>query len=227
MNIEIIKSIEDAYKAQWITIVIDVFRSFTTQCYIFANWADAIIPVQSLDEAFILKKENPRYILIWERWWIKPEGFDFWNSPTEIRDIDFSGKTIIHTTSNGTKWLLLSKNATEILTGSFVNSWAIIAYIQKKNPKDVSLVSTSPNIYEENNEDLMLAYYIKNMLLGRTMNNNQITELLRKTSAYSLLFEEIWVPKSDFDMCLDIDRFPFIIKQIEENGGKVLKKIIY
>lgn len=38
-----------------------------------------------------------------ERGGIMPEGFDYGNSPTEIEGIDFSGRTIVHTTSNGTK----------------------------------------------------------------------------------------------------------------------------
>lgn len=225
MNIQIIRCVDDAVQAQWITVVIDVFRAFTTEAYIFANGAHTIIPVQSLDEAYNLKKENSEYILIWERGGIKPEGFDYGNSPTEILNVDFTGKTIIHTTSNGTKGLLLSKNALDILTGSFVNVGAIIKYIKEKNPTSISLISTSPNTSEENNEDLMLAYYIRDMLLGKEISQKEIHEMMKKTSAYSLLFNEVWVPASDFELCLDFDRFPFIIQQTEESGKKVLKKI--
>ena len=94
MKIEIIKSLKDADKATGLAVVIDVFRAFTTEAYIFANGASKIIPVLDLDEAYKLKKENPEYILVGERGGIKPEGFDYGNSPTEILNVDFTGKTI-------------------------------------------------------------------------------------------------------------------------------------
>src|SRR5215204_2119164 len=103
MQIEIIKSLKDADKATGLAIVIDVFRAFTTEAYIFANGASKIIPVLDLEEAYKLKKENPEYLLVGERKGIKPEGFDFGNDPSEVVNVDFTGKTIIHTTSNGTK----------------------------------------------------------------------------------------------------------------------------
>lgn len=214
MQVSILSPVEESSKAKGLTVIIDVFRAFTTEAYIFANGANRIIPVQSLGEAYLLKEKNPALILIWERGWVKPEGFDYGNSPTEILNVDFTGKTIIHTTSNGTKGLLLAKNATEILTGSFVNAGAIIKYIKKKNPKHISLVSTSPNLSEENNEDLIFAYYIQNTLLGKQMDQKEIQEMMKKTSAYSLLFNEVWVPWTDFELCLDFNRFPFIIKQV-------------
>lgn len=64
MHIEVIRSLEDADKATGLTVVIDVFRAFSTEAYIFANGASKIIPVLGLEEAHKLKKENPDYVLI-------------------------------------------------------------------------------------------------------------------------------------------------------------------
>lgn len=69
----------------------------------FHNGAKYIILAQTLEEAYALKRAHPEYILAGERGGIKPEGFDFGNSPTEIFDQDFTDKVIVHTTSNGTK----------------------------------------------------------------------------------------------------------------------------
>lgn len=106
MNISIIRSVEDAREARGLAVVIDVFRAFTTQAYFFDRGAERIIPVLTLDEAHTLKAEHPDYVLAGERGGLKPEGFDLGNSPTEALEIDLSGKTVIHTTSNGTRGLI-------------------------------------------------------------------------------------------------------------------------
>ncbi len=224
MEITLIPSVEEAVNAKWLTVIIDVFRAFSTECYMFDRGATRILLAQTLDEAYALKCKHPNYILAGERWGIKPDWFDFWNSPTEITTQDFTGKTIVHTTSNGTKGMLLATQATELLTGSFVNAEAIIRYIKQTQPEYVSLVSTSPSKDEAENEDLMLAYYLRDCLEGKTVSELQIRDMLTKTSAYQYLFNEIGVPATDFDLCLDFNRFNFIIKQALRDGRNILFK---
>jgi 2-phosphosulfolactate phosphatase len=221
MQIEIIRSLEDADKATGLTVVIDVFRAFSTQAYIFANGADKIIPVLGLEEAHRLKKENPDYILIGERGGIKIEGFDYGNSPTEIINVDFTGKTIMHSTTNGTKGLINAINSEIILSGSFLIANSIIKYIKQNNFKIISFVCTSPSPAEDN-EDVMLAYYIRDILNGNQVNESQIKESLRKTSAYDFLLGEAGVPKTDIELCLDFNKFNFIIKKVTEKNQMYL-----
>lgn len=225
MKISILKSVDEAVQAKWLAVIIDVFRAFSTEMYIFNNGASCIIPVQTLEEAHELKKQNPDYILLWERAGLIPEGFDYGNSPTDILHEDFTDKVIVHTTSNGTRWLLLSVNATDVLTGSFLNAAAIIKYIQKENIEDISLIATAPSIHDDNNEDLMLAYYIRDCLEDKELKERDIKEMLKQTTAYSYLFDEIWVPATDFDLCLDFNRFDFVIKQEMKDGRKVLVRV--
>lgn len=223
MKINIIKSVNDAHLATWLAIVIDVFRAFSTQAYVFANGAKAIIPVLTLEEAYQLKRDNPNYILMWERWWLKPEWFDYSNSPSEIIWIDFTWKTIIHTTSNGTKWMIQATDAEQIITGSFVNAAAIINYILKNQIKEVSLISTSPEEDSEN-EDLLLAYYIKDSLENTNTNEEEIIQKARSTPAHSFLLDEAWVPPSDIDLCLDYNKFNFIIQGVKNNSNILLTR---
>lgn len=216
MKIEVIKSLNDASKATGLAVVIDVFRAFTTEAYLFANGADKIIPVLCLEEAYKIKSENPDYILVGERGGLKPEGFDFGNSPTEILDVDFTGKTIIHTTSNGTKGLLNTSNADEVLMGSFVIADSIVEYIKNHNPENVYLISTAPD-EESDNEDVLLAYYIQDILNGKDVDEQAIKSKLATTSAHVFLLNEAGVPQSDIDLCLDFNRFNFVIKKVIEN----------
>lgn len=225
MNITILKSVDEAVRATGLTVIIDVFRAFSTEMYIFNQGARYIIPVQTLDEAYALKKNHPEYVLVGERGGIKPEGFDYGNSPTEIQSVDFTDKVVVHTTSNGTKGLLLATGADEVLTGSFINAAAIVKHIKKLNPKTVSLVSTSPNIHEENNEDLMLAYYLRDCLEGKEPSEDDIKQMMKKTTAYSLLFNEVGVPATDFDLCLDFNRMNFVVKQEMKDGQRILIRV--
>ena len=141
MQIEILQLTEGAKKAKGTTVVIDVFRAFSTACYLFAAGASRIIPVELVEEALRLKEQIPDAILLGERNEKKVEGFDFGNSPSHLAYHNFNGATIIMTTSSGTKGLMNATGADEILTGSFVNAGTIIRYLKGRNPQNISLVS--------------------------------------------------------------------------------------
>lgn len=217
MKINIFRSVEEAEKATGLAIVIDVFRAFSTEAYLFANGAEKIIPVLTTEEAFELKKEHPEYILMGERGGLKVEGFDYGNSPTEILDVDFTGKTIIHTTSNGTKGLMNAVNADAVLAGSFVTASAIIEYLKKGSFEEVSFVSTSP-YPETDNEDMQLAFYVRDLLEGKLIDVDAIKKEIREGSVYNFLIKEVGVPESDIDLCLEFNKFNFVIKKIIEDG---------
>lgn len=106
------------------------------------------------------------------------EGFDYGNSPTQIENIDFSGKTVVHTTSSGTQGIANAQNAKEILTGSLVNAKAIAEYIKMQNPEDVSLVCMGNGGLSEAEEDTLCAKYIKSLLEGKNPDlDKEIDEL--------------------------------------------------
>ena len=67
MNIRILQLIEGAQQATGLTVIIDVFRAFSTACYVFGNGVERIIPVGNLELAYQLKRQHPEYLLIGER----------------------------------------------------------------------------------------------------------------------------------------------------------------
>ena len=81
-----------------------------------------IRPVGTIEEAFFLKSRIQNSILIGERNGQKCDGFDYGNSPSTILKEDVAGKTIIHTTSAGTQGIVNAAYASEIITGSLVNT---------------------------------------------------------------------------------------------------------
>lgn len=229
MEVNIYQLIEGARQAKGLTVIIDVFRAFSVACYVAANGAKELIPVGDIEAAYRLKKEHPDYILMGERGGKIQPGFDFGNSPTHILPVDFTDKTIVHTTSAGTQGIVNSIYADEIITGSFVNVQAIIDYIRSRNPKEVSLVCMGWEAREPADEDTFCALYIKNALEGEPNDFHSIVQFLReesRTGRFLDLSGEASAPESDFDLCLSLDKFDFVLKAEPLEGSLIhLRKI--
>ena len=227
MEIEILQLIEGSKKAKGLTVIIDVFRAFSTACYVFAAGAERIIPVEHVEEAFSLKNKMPDVVMLGERFERKVTGFDFGNSPTHILNQDFTGKTIVMTTSSGTKGIAHATLADEIITGSFVNAGAIIRYIQEKNPTKVSFVCMGYEGRFPTQEDTFLAEYLRDKLLNREPDFEMMKQILRTGDGARLLdpANHEWSPSSDFDLCLDPDRFDLVLKIEKGCAYNWLKKI--
>ncbi|MCC3145748.1 2-phosphosulfolactate phosphatase [Halanaerobium sp. Z-7514] len=229
MKINIYQFIEGAKKAEGLAVIIDVFRAFSTSAYLFANGAQAIYTVSEVDEARKLAEKIENNVLVGERNGIKLAGFDYGNSPYLISKQNFKGKNIILTTSAGTKGIINAAQAEEIITGSFVNVSAAANYIEKKDFEKISLVAMGVNAEKTAEEDMALAQYLKNKLEGKE-NLNQ--EQLRK-KLYSPAGDKFFnsstqsdMPEEDFNYCLNIDKFDFVIKA-EKFSNEVyrLKKV--
>lgn len=102
-NVNILHLIEGAKQAKGLTVIIDVFRAFSLECYLYDMDVEQIRPVGTIKEAFSLRSCIPDSILIGERHGKKCDGFDYGNSPSTIFKKDVAGKTVIHTTSAGTQ----------------------------------------------------------------------------------------------------------------------------
>ena len=82
-------------------------RAFTVEPYLFYNGVEKLIPVGDKEIAYDLKEKNKEYILVGERNGIKLPGFDYGNSPSQIKNIDFSKRTVVRTTSCGTQGIVM------------------------------------------------------------------------------------------------------------------------
>lgn len=226
-----IKIIHDAKQATGLAIIIDVFRAFTVEPYLFYNGVEKLIPVGDKEIAYDLKKKNKEYILVGERNGIKLPGFDYGNSPSQIKNIDFSNRTVVHTTSCGTQGIVNAINADEIITGSLVNANAIVKYIKKNNYKDISIVSMSRPNELPSDEDELCAIYIESLLEDKLLENleNEV-EKLKLTSGKKFFDSNNKenFPKEDFYLCVEINKFNFVLrvnKDKAENGMLYIEKI--
>ena len=226
-KVNILHLIDGAKHAEGLTVIIDVFRAFSLECYLYDMGVKEIRPVETIDEAFTLRSRIPDSILIGERGGKKCDGFDYGNSPSTISKERIAGKTIIHTTSAGTQGVVNAAGASEIITGSLVNAKAVAEYIMAKEPEVVSLVCMGNGGVRPAAEDELCAEYIKSILEGK-----QITDLKKRISDlryrggehfFDQSKQEIF-PEADFWMCIRHDLFPFIIRIERDKLGFITKK---
>ncbi len=119
-----------------IIVIIDVLRATSTIATALYNGAKSIIPVDSVAECIKLGKQMD-VITAGERDGKIAEGLTYGNTPLQYSRKFIENKTLILTTTNGTRLLhmALAAGAQGIITGSFGNLSAVCNYLllQKKN----------------------------------------------------------------------------------------------
>ena len=213
MKINVLHLIEGARQAAGLTVIIDVFRAFSTACFAVANGAARVIPVGDLQSAYRLKSDNPDYILMGERDGKIQPGFDYGNSPSQINGLDFSAKTVVQTTGAGTQGFANAQQADLLISGSFVNAEAVIAFIRLQAPAQVSLVCMGTRGVKPNPEDTLCGEYIRDRLSGRPIDRRRVVRQLKGAVTAQKFLDPAkpWFPRADLELCTDIDRFGFVL----------------
>lgn len=117
-----------------IVVVIDVLRATSSIVYGIDNGATAIIPVAQVEDCLAYSDQG--YLLAAERNGEVVAGYNFGNSPFSYAVDKVRGKTIVLTTTNGTKALHMARaRAHQVVIGSFLNLSALCEWlrIQDKN----------------------------------------------------------------------------------------------
>ncbi|NCT94252.1 MAG: 2-phosphosulfolactate phosphatase [Chitinophagaceae bacterium] len=119
-----------------VVVIIDVFRATSTIATALYNGAEKVIPVDSVEKCIQLGQQTGG-ITAGERDGKVIPGLAYGNSPAEYPRSFIEGKTLVLTTTNGTRLLHMALNsgAAEIVTGSFPNLSAVCDYLagQKRN----------------------------------------------------------------------------------------------
>ncbi len=210
MTVSILDPSCDAGAISGFTVVVDVFRAFSVSYYINAQHPAKYIVVDDVDLAFALRDKEPNAILVGERQGIKIPGFDLGNSPTEILDSNLAGKTVIHTTTAGTKGLARQPKENDVVVGSFVNARAIANHVLSAGIDTVNIYCTAPKGYLFGEEDYLFADYLAGLLKGVQPDFASIRQRLKSGSGQG--FSEMgFAPVSDFLLCMDLDRFDSLL----------------
>lgn len=117
-----------------IVVIIDVLRATSTIATALHNGAKCVIPVDSVAKCIQLGKQI-NGITAGERDGKVAEGLTYGNSPFEYPREFIEGKTLVLTTTNGTKLLqmALDKGAPQIITGSFPNLSSVCNFLVEQN----------------------------------------------------------------------------------------------
>ncbi len=126
-----------------VVFVIDILRATTAMCAALSNGARAIIPVSSTEEALRLVQTigSDDMLLAGERNCVRIPGFHLGNSPLEMTGHAVRGKTLVVTTSNGTKAFLACQGADWVYPAAAAN---------------LSLAAERGREAVENNQDILI-----------------------------------------------------------------------
>jgi len=117
-----------------VVVIIDVFRATSTIAAALHNGAKCVIPVDEVAKAIEISKQIDG-IAAGERDGKLAEGLQHGNSPLEYSKDFIKDKTLVLTTTNGTKLLqmALDNKASTIITGSFPNLSAVCTFLVNEN----------------------------------------------------------------------------------------------
>jgi 2-phosphosulfolactate phosphatase len=140
-----------------IAVVLDVLRATTTIVHALAAGAACVRPCAEVEEARDLAggMRAGRVLLGGERGGQPPAGFDLGNSPREYTGKVCKGKTVVMTTTNGTRALLRAAEAERVLIAAFVNYSAVCEQLrQDARPVHIVCAGTEGEV---SLEDTLLA----------------------------------------------------------------------
>jgi 2-phosphosulfolactate phosphatase len=154
-------------------VVFDVLRATSTIVTALHNGAKAVVPVLEISEALAIRAKQPDVLLGGERDGLKIRAaqtggtdFDLDNSPRECAPEKVGGRTIVSTTTNGTRALRACAGAKTVLAGSFLNLTATTEFIRRQQFENVLLVCAGTR---ENSalEDVLAAGALCELLAAR------------------------------------------------------------
>lgn len=147
-------------------VVIDVLRATSVLATALAAGASEVFTCVDIAAAMQLAQRlAPRPLLCGERECQRIENFDLGNSPAEYTLAVVANRSLVMTTTNGTRAIEAAKGADEIVAASFVNLAAVTAYLAKFSTLHLICAGTNRHI---TGEDVLLAGAILDRLASVT-----------------------------------------------------------
>jgi 2-phosphosulfolactate phosphatase len=156
INVHLLPALVEPHELAGKTVVvIDVLRATTTIIHALAARAKEVVPLLEVEEALELARRlTPHAVLGGERGGKRIEGFDLGNSPLEYIPAAVGGKTLVFTTTNGTRAMLRCAQARRVLIAGFVNFSAVCRELADEEHIDIVCAGTDGHVTRE---DTLLA----------------------------------------------------------------------
>ncbi len=220
MEIRLLSLLDGARRAAGTVVIIDVYRAFTAAAVALRGGAARLLLVDSPQAAFSLRRQGQGDLCLGEVSGVKVPGFDFGNSPHELSRADVRGKTLIQSTSAGTRGIVAAAGADALFAAALVNAEATVDAVLAEWPSLVCIVAMGTDGSARSDEDEQCALYLRNRLLGRRPDPAAVRSLVLAAHD-SAKFDDPRRPHfdpRDRDMALQIDSIPFAIRVRSENG---------
>ena len=229
MDINILSLSDGAKVAKGIAVIIDVYRAFTTQSFAFENGVKDILNVADIEHALNMREKGLADYCMGEIGGIRPDNFDFGNSPYDLKGQNIKEKTIIHCTMNGTTGAKLASNADLILGGALINAKATVDFIKLQKPEIVSLVAMgarSPQGEKRTEEDELCAIYMKSLLEETPIDPDSLVEIIDSCKESKKFGDPLQLQYPIFDkmQALRINEFDHAIL-LERSENYLISKI--
>ncbi len=157
--------VAEAEMAGGTVVVVDLLRASTTICQALASGAREIVPFVEVELAAQAASDYGRdkVLLGGERGGARIEGFDLGNSPVEYTSEVVFNRTILFTTTNGTRALDHARRADQVVLGAMVNLSAVVAFLQQIPQVHILCAGTRGQVTRE---DILAAGAIVHNLLA-------------------------------------------------------------
>ncbi|GGM71261.1 hypothetical protein GCM10007108_06730 [Thermogymnomonas acidicola] len=187
-------------------VLVDIFRSTTSIPIILHRGATRVIPTGSVSVARAMKREDPKRVLVGERFGLKVPGFDYNNSPSELMGADLQGREVIFTSTNGTKVLERIRNRGRVFLGSFVNFSKTVDAVSGGDRVFITL-SNRPD--GEADEDRIFGEFIREKLEGGDPDFGRYAEMVRRGRGSRRL--AMMGGRMDIEVALSLDSVPVTV----------------
>lgn len=209
-----------------VSVIIDVFRAFTTACYVLEQTPKKYIYAAKTKVLERLALNYTNTLFIGKNEIGADIKYDIPNSPTRVQEINLSNRVILHRTEAGSKGVLSSVDADIILAASFVNARATVKYIKKLQKPEIKIIPMGHEANSPSIEDDICAEYIRCLINEKSLDINPFIKKLRKESGKYFFLEDQWqYPKEDFRYCLEINKFDFAIQAKLRKNYALLMRI--
>jgi 2-phosphosulfolactate phosphatase len=128
-------------------VVFDILRATSTFVTALHHGAKEIVPVSEIPEAIARRQSDPRCLLAGERDGVKIRAaqsggidFDLGNSPREFTPGVVRGRSIVSTTTNGTRALRACVGANQVLAAAYLNISATARFLLRQKPEEILLI---------------------------------------------------------------------------------------
>jgi 2-phosphosulfolactate phosphatase len=171
-------------------VVFDILRATSTFVTALQHGAKEIIPVCEISEAVARRTRQPEVLLAGERDGVRIKAsesggtdFDLGNSPLEFTPDKIGGRTIVSTTTNGTRALRACASAQKVLAAAFLNLAATAEFLQRERFEEVLLVCAGTG-EQAALEDALAAGALAELLTAREADSSECSdsaEMVRRT----------------------------------------------